>query len=171
MKTLLFASLLTVATITPFSMPMVQANNEVKFVCGESFDPETSKRLPTTFAWTPRGKIAVIRWETDVFANYSPERRCKEVSPRFQEAYDNNTINLLTNGIMNNQPVICTAKEYDEGCNTLLITLLPKDDSVKFLQQLRAIFNGTQETPPKHNNQRYIEIDIEEFLKTAPVEK
>ncbi|MEA5534142.1 COP23 domain-containing protein [Crocosphaera sp. XPORK-15E] len=69
------------------------------------------------------------------------------------------------------QSVICTAKEYGEGCNTLLITLRPNDDSGKFLDEIVRILNGEQIGPRKHTNQRYMKIDIEEFLRTAPVEK
>lgn len=157
-------------SLIPFSQP-TQAQDQVKFVCNQSLDPTTGKRLPTTFAWTPRGKIAIIRWETTAFPSYSPERRCKEVSPRFQEAWKNGTINVLTNGFINNQPVICTAKEYGEGCHTLLITLRPSDDSRKFLDNLVAQLNGEQLGPPKHSGQNYKKINMRKFLETAPVEK
>ncbi|MEM8779915.1 MAG: COP23 domain-containing protein [Cyanobacteria bacterium P01_G01_bin.49] len=148
-----------------------KAENKIEFVCGESFDPDGGDRLPTTFAWTPRGKIAVVRWATKDFPNYPPERRCQEVAPRFQAAYDNGTLNLLTNGTMDNQPVICTTQNVGEGCNTLLVTLRPQDDSRQFLEQIVSLLNGEKVGPPKHTNQRYIQINIEEFLQTAPVEK
>ncbi|MEM8779432.1 MAG: COP23 domain-containing protein [Cyanobacteria bacterium P01_G01_bin.49] len=161
-------------TTTPLDVLTAQtekADNKVKFVCGESFDPDGGNRLPTTFAWTPRGKIAVVRWATKDFPNYPPERRCQEVSPRFQAAYDNGTLNLLTNGTMNNQPVICTTQDVGDGCNTLLVTLRPNDDSRQFLEQIVSLLNGEKVGPPKHTNQRYVQIDIEEFLQTAPVEE
>jgi len=154
------------------SSAMVHAEEPVKFICGQSFDAAIGKQMPTTFAWTSRGKIAIIRWETQYFPNYSPERRCKEVSPRFQEAYNNNTLNMLTNGRVNDQPVICSAKAYGEPCATMLITLRPGDDSSKILEHLTKILNGDKVGPVPHTgNQRFVRIDIEEFLRTAPVEK
>lgn len=177
MKKIIATTLLALGAVAPLglslispSMP-VNAEETVKFICGQSFDSATGNRLPTTFAWTPRGKIAIIRWETKYFPNYSPERRCQEVSPRFQEAYNNDTINLLTNGFMNNQPVICTAKEYGDGCHTLLMTLRSNDDSVQVLEGIVSLLNGERVGPIKHTNQQYIQINIQEFLKTAPVEK
>ena len=152
-----------------------QANSEVQFICADSFDNESSKSLPTTFAWTPRGKIAIVRWQTEDFvgAGFTPQKRCNSVSPRFQEAYDNNTLGLITNGTINNQPVICTSNEAGGDCRTLLMTLRPEDNSLKVLNSLRQILNGEQVGPVKHNAdipQIYYKIDIENFLRTAPVE-
>ncbi|MFM2061808.1 MAG: hypothetical protein RLZZ507_1478 [Cyanobacteriota bacterium] len=146
----------------------------VKFICNQSFDQKANNNLPTTFAWHSKGKTALIRWETNYFRNYSPQRRCEEVSPRFQQAYDNGTINLITNGRMNNQPVICTVREYGAACDTLLMTLRPEDNSLQVLNLFKQIFSGRQEGPVKHSSgtpQIYYKINIEEFLRNAPVEK
>lgn len=158
---------LTYKTVNP-----VQANEGYKFICQESFDAASNRRLPTTFAWGSRGKIAIIRWETEVFKNWSPKQRCDEVSPRFQTAYENDTINLITNGTMNNQPVICTARGYGQPCHTLLLTLRPEDNSVEVLNHLRAIFNGQRVGPIKHSSEEgqiYYRINIDKFLQEAPV--
>ena len=153
----------------------VNANTDTEFICAESFDRDSGGSLPTTFAWTPRGKIAVIRWETEYFSasSYTPVQRCQAVSPRFQKAYENNNLGIITNGQMNNQPVICTAKEPGGVCANLLMTLRPEDNSLKILDQFRQIFNGEQVGPVKHNAstpQVYYKIDIENFLRNAPVE-
>ncbi|MEM7595655.1 MAG: COP23 domain-containing protein [Cyanobacteria bacterium P01_A01_bin.83] len=164
----------TLAVISLSNLPIkqAQANGETQFICAESFDNESGKSLPTTFAWTSRGKIAIVRWETEDFlsAGFSPQKRCESVSPRFQEAYDNNTLGLITNGQMDNQSVICTSDRPQGDCNTLLMTLRPEDDSLTVLGSLRDIFNGQQVGPVKHNKQAYYQVDIENFLETAPVE-
>lgn len=152
-----------------------QANSEVRFICADSFDSETSKSQPTTFAWTPRGKIALVRWHTEFFtgAGFTPQQRCDSVSPRFQEAYENKTLGLITNGTINNQPVICTSKEPGGACQTLLMTLRPEDNSLQVLNSLRQVMNGEQVGPVKHNAdipQVYYKVDLENFLRTAPVE-
>ena len=178
MKLNLFATgLLGIAAIS-FSnlfVEEVKANSEVQFICAESFDSDSGQALPTTFAWTSRGKIAVIRWQTEAFLNagFNPQQRCEAVSPRFQEAYNNNTLGLITNGKMDNQSVICTSDEPQGDCNTLLMTLRPEDDSLRVLNNLRQVLNGEQVGPVKHSSdtpQIYYQIDIENFLETAPVE-
>ena len=176
---LIATSLLGIAVVAAnLPVEQVRANNndsEVQFICADGYDSESNTSLPTTYAWTPKGKIAVINWQTEDFttSGFSPQQRCEAVSPRFQEAYDNNTIGLITNGTMDNQPVICTSEEPGGDCNTLLITLRPEDDSVKVLNNLRQVLNGEQVGPVKHNAdtpQIYYEVDIENFLETAPVE-
>lgn len=179
MKTnLLAAGLLGIAItggINTFSNPVHAQEEQVQFICANSFDSESGKSLPTTFAWTTRGKIAVIRWETEEFsgAGFDSQKRCDEVSPRFQEAYDNNSLNMITNGKINNQPVICTSDESGGDCNTLLMTLRPEDNSLQVLNNLKQVLNGEQVGPVKHNAdipQVYYKVDIQNFLKTAPVE-
>ena len=176
---LLTTTLLTTATLATtlslnFTSPKAQAQTATQFICATSYDRATKQRHPTTFAWTPRGKIAVVRWSTEYFLKYSPQRRCQEVSPRFHKAYHNGTLGLITNGTMNNQPVICTAKEAGGACDTLLMTLRPQDNSLKILNHFRRLFAGEQVGPVKHSAgtpQVYYRIDIEKFLRTAPVEE
>ena len=179
MKLNLFITLLTTTALVSaidlnITVPKVQAETATKFICATSYNPETHKRHPTTFAWTPRGKIAVILW-LKYFPQYSSQQRCNIVSSRFHRAYHNDTLGLITNGTMNNQPVICTTREAGGVCDTLLMTLRPNENSLKILNDLRKIFNGgPQVGPVKHNAgtpQVYYQIDIEEFLRTAPVEK
>ena len=156
-----------------FKSESVKAQEQVQFVCAQSFDQQTSQKLPTTFAWTSRGKIAIVRWETNAFKNFSPQTRCQKVSPRFQQAYDNGGINFLTNGRMNQQPVICTARESGGECDTLLMTLRPDDNPITVLTQLQEVLNGRQVGAVRHSSgvpQIYYQVDFENFLRTAPVE-
>jgi hypothetical protein len=156
-----------------FKSEPVKAQKQVKFVCAPSFDQQTNQKLPTTFAWTSRGKIAIVRWESTAFKNFSPETRCQKVSPRFQEAYENGGINFLTNGQINQQPVICTAQESGGECDTLLMTLRPEDNPVTVLTQLQEVLNGRQVGAVRHSSnvpQLYYQVDFENFLRTAPVE-
>ena len=180
MKLNLFTTtLVTAATlVTTFSLNLfqqqAQAETETKFICATSYDPDTGQRHPTTFAWTPKGKIAVVVW-SKYFPQYPSQQRCNVVSYRFHQAYHNDTLGLITNGTINNQPVICTAKEAGGACDTLLMTLRPEDNSLKILSHFRDLFNGgVQVGPVKHNGgtpQVYYQIDIEDFLQTAPVEE
>ena len=164
----------TVAAVGINSLiPKALAESQVQFICSQSFDTQTNRRLPTTFAWTPRGKIALVRWVKNL-SDYSGQQRCEKVSPRFQEAYANGTLNWITNGKMNGQPVICTASSEGGPCQTLLMTLRPKDNSLAILIDFKDNLNGRASGPIRHSSgtpQVYYKIDIEEFLRNAPVEK
>jgi Circadian oscillating protein COP23 len=176
-KQLILTFLLTGTFVAPALISTIaqsKAESPVKFICNQSFDQEKNNNLPTTFAWHSKGKTALIRWETKYFRNYSPQRRCEEVSPRFQQAYENGSLNLITNGRMNNQPVICTARKYGAACDTLLMTLRPEDNSLQVLNVFKEILDGRQKGPVKHSSgtpQIYYQINIDEFLRNAPVEK
>lgn len=166
------------ATTEAESTPGVKSSEEVQFICREGYDLRLDKKVPITYAWTSRGKSTVIRWVRNDFQQYDPWRRCREVSPRFQTAYKNGSFKYLTNGIWQetNQPVICTAREEGGDCDTLLFTLLHTDDGLEILADLKAILRGRNvDGPPGggiyQDSQVYIEVDIDEFLRTAPVEE
>jgi len=151
-------------------------DDEVEFRCLNGYDIVLDKRVPTTYAWAKRGKMAVNRWVRDDFeeAGYDAWRRCREVSPRFQKAYENDSFKFITNGTMNEQAVICTAREVGGNCDTLLFTLLRDDNALKILSELQAILAGSIAQNPLRqsgNKQVYIQVDIDEFLRTAPVEE
>ena len=170
---------LTLTANLPHTSVQAQSNNEVQFICAESFDPQSGKSTPTTFAWGSRGKISFVRWSSKAFENssenssFTPQKRCEIASPNFQTAYENNTLGLITNGRKNNQPVICTSQEYGGECETVLFTLRPEDNSLNVLKHFRQILNGEQIGPIKQSSdvpQIYYQVDIENFLNTAPVE-
>lgn len=159
----------------PMGETKAQQRPEVKFICADGYDQQTGERKPTTYAWTERGKIAVVRWSTEQFPNFPPQKRCELVSPRFQKAYDNGSLAYLTNGQINGQPVICTAKEPGGSCADLLMTLRPQHDPLSILQGLSDVLQGRQSGPIRNtsgdNPQIYYQINMERFLRTAPVEE
>lgn len=166
--------ILTLAFTSSFNLiKQAKGQSQREFICGESFDREEQKRLPTTFAWTNRGKVVIIRWTDDFGTKYTPAKRCEYVSPRFQKAYNNGTLGMITNGTMNNQSVICTTNETGGECHTLLMTLRKEDNSLAIINNLRRIFDGQQVGPVKHDGgtpQIYYQIDIDKFIRNAPVE-
>lgn len=156
--------------------------DRVQFICAPNYDPSSQERVPTTFAWTPRGKIAIIRWKSNwaAGAGFTPEVRCNAVSPRFDEAYQNGTLAYLTNGRINGQKVICASSNAN-GCDTQLLTLQPDENELMVLQRLNEILQGRASAPleqsseqlehPDGTPQVYFDLDIETFLETAPVEE
>ena len=177
MKIKRFAATLAAAAtlLVTSNTAMAQSGDRVQFICREGFDRVTNERIPTTYAWTQRGKISIIRWTSTLGARgeWTPERRCQAVSPRFQSAYENGSLKYLTNGMMNGQRVICTAKEKRGDCEDLLLTLRPEDNSMALLRQFNDILKGRAGSTIRQStgeDQVYIEVDLEQFLNTAPVE-
>jgi hypothetical protein len=151
-----------------------QASNAISsttFYCGKTV--EKGVHIPTTFARTQDGKdIAVIRWVRKIFKNpnLTPQKRCKEVSQRFQKNYDNGTLRYVKPGTLNRSPVVCASVQKDAGCTnkTLLFTLEPGSNPEEIVRQLfdrRALaagdaldqFGGNRSNEP-------IVIDMEAYL-------
>jgi len=84
---------LTIACLT--ALGTTATINQPTYAEGATFYCGNSKGLPVTFARTQDGrKIPVIRWAAN---NYFPppwtaQRRCVEVSRRFQRSHDNGTL-------------------------------------------------------------------------------
>jgi hypothetical protein len=147
----------------------------VTFACGQDYDQNSDSYIYTTFAWNPANKKAIVHWAREDFSGsgFNPKTRCQEVSPRFQTAYDNGSLNFLTNGYIDEQPVICTAKEVGGDCEDLLITLLHQDNAEETLDHLSKVFRGdaskplTQSSGDKvtiQGDRIYVEVNIDEFL-------
>jgi Circadian oscillating protein COP23 len=148
--------------------------NDAKFLCG------TSKGVPATVALTSRGYVPVVRWSSNFFgrSGFSPQTRCKMVSAKFQQYYQNGTLNYLTTSTQNRQPVICVAEAKGGACAGVLFTLKPTANPMATLRQLMdvrtrsgaVVLNESTggSLPPSADDERY--LDMREFLQTAPVE-
>ena len=155
-----------------------QSKRQIQFVCSKTYDQENQKYVYSTVAWNPQRKRSIIVWKREDFSGngFTPQKRCEEVSPRFQEAYDKGNLNYFTQGKMNGQPVICTANRVGDNCNTLLITLKHQDNAQQTLEQLSDIFLGyasgaivqsSGEISYSEDNRMYIKVDIEDFLNKS----
>lgn len=135
------------------------------FVCARS------NGAPATLAQTNRGDVPVILWTSDRFrdAGYSPERRCLEVSARFQQYFRNGKLNYLTTGIMNNQQVVCVADRDGGDCTGLLFTLKRGSEPSQVLKNLLAVRVRASSVPLNESTSR-VYIDMSEYLKQAAVE-
>lgn len=143
----------------------------VQFVCAQGFDRESGERHPTTYIWTASKKIALIRWKKNWGNFLTPQERCEAISPRFQKAYESGTMQFITNGVMNGQPVICTTSENGGACQTLLMTLRPQENSFKTLFELKELLGGKQAPPVPHSSgapQVYYPIDLDNLIRNAP---
>jgi hypothetical protein len=83
----------------------------------------------------------VIRWVSNDFEQkgYTTEKRCQEVSNRFQTYHVSGDLNYLTTGQMNGQPVICTTPQRYGACDKLLFTVRPGVNPQRTLRRLLAV--------------------------------
>ena len=126
---------------------------------------------PVTVVDTTRGTIELIVWKSDHFrqSGWSPQKRCEEVTRRFQKFSDNKTLRYITTGRMNRQKVICVAQKKSTGIRCredgLLITLEPNDNPSMVLDELFDISSRIS----LGGLSRGAILDLEEFLQTVPV--
>ncbi|MDV2998304.1 MAG: hypothetical protein N4J56_008009 [Chroococcidiopsis sp. SAG 2025] len=138
MKVHLFTSGITILTViianTVMSSQPAPAGEKVTFVCG------TNNGVPTTLARTATKSVPVIRWSSNHFkgSQWTPRKRCQEVSKKFQTYYQNGALNYLTTGYdkKTGQPVICVADREGGSCTGVLFTLKPGSNPGEVLQNL-----------------------------------
>lgn len=141
---------------------------------GTTFYCGVSAGIPSTLANTPRGTVVVIKWVSTHFSRggYNPQRRCQEVSSRFQRHYNQGNLNFITAGYLNNQPAIC-AGNGGIPCTSqkLLFTLKPGQNAARTIQQLFNIRTGAAGPLYESSNTSRSKsvVDMNKFLQTAPV--
>lgn len=112
-------------------------------------------------------QVPVIRWTSSTFndAGWSQERRCQEVSARFDGFLKQGRLAYITTGRMNGLPVICTAASRGGACDGLLYTLKPGQDATSTLKNLLEIRVKARGPLNETNSRLYVSID--ELLSTA----
>jgi len=118
------------------------AKEKTRFVCG------SDQGVPATLAISPDGKsVPVIRYVSESFerAGYSAQKRCEEISARFQYYNERRELDFMTVGKINGQNVICVTRQAGGDCSRdlksegLLITTRPGVNPRTTLQQLIAV--------------------------------
>ncbi len=129
---------------------------------------------------TPRGKVPIIEWVNSYGKEYTKERRCKDVSNRFQSFTESGQLKHLVTGTVNKKPAICAVSKLGQKCNSnnMLVQLPDGSDRYKVARQLimsQSLSNGR---PIKLNDrievyqddENYYNIDL--ILKnTTPINK
>lgn len=116
------------------SYPNNAARN-VQFYC------DNSGPYPTTIAVNSENQksIPVIKWYSEFFtrSGFDPLTRCNEVSQRFQAKFNDGSLDFITAGIVNTQPVICaTTPKGSCSSKNVLFTLKPGTNAAQTLQRL-----------------------------------
>ena len=119
--------------------------------------------VPSTVVKTKTGKhVPIIYWKSEAFsgAGWTPERRCQEVSARFQQYHSSESLEYITTGRMNGLPVICVAKSDGGACAGLLYTLKPGQNATATLKQLFEIRTKPGTAPLEETTARmYVSVD------------
>ncbi|MCS6782426.1 MAG: COP23 domain-containing protein [Gloeomargarita sp. SKYBB_i_bin120] len=141
--------------------PAQASPKRITFYCG------TSQGAPATLVRSGNRVVPIIRWTSDAFAEsgYSNERRCQEVSRRFQAYYDDGSLSFITTGRMNGQNVICVARSHGGPCAGLLFTLKPGTNPTRVINQLFNI--RTRASGPLNETTARPYVDFNEFLQEA----
>ena len=136
---------------------------------GTTFVCRSIDNVPTTVAETSRGSVSVIRWASHYFtgSGWTPEARCQEVSQRFQTYHQAGSMNYLTTGRMNRQPVICTSDRQGGACQNLLFTLKHTSNPGRTLQELMEV--RVQAAGPLNETTSQVYINLNDFLDTSPL--
>ena len=133
-----------------------------------SFVCSTAAGVPATSVVTASGReVPVIRWTSSVFneAGWSQERRCQEVSARFDGFLQQGRLAYITTGRMNGLPVICTAASNGGACDGLLYTLKPGQDATSTLRNLLEI--RVKARGPLNETTPRLYVSLDELLSTA----
>ncbi len=129
---------------------------------------------PATYVRGRRGPVPIIHWVDNSFPPpWNPQRRCEDVSARFQRFYDNGQLDYLKAGKLNGQSVLCITRSQPGECISggLLITLKPKTDPQLTLERLRNFQVGGSGVPIPLNAEQEIfytngeaYLDMRKFL-------
>ena len=115
------------------------AEGKPRFACG------SDQGVPATLAISSDGtSVPVIRYVSNAFesAGFSAQKRCEEISARFQYYNEQREIDFMTIGKINGQNVICVTRQEGGDCSRdlksegLLITTRPGVNPRTTLAQL-----------------------------------
>jgi hypothetical protein len=137
-----------------------------------NFSCEIRGNVPTTLAQTPRGKIPVIRWVSHYFSEsgFDPQKRCEDVTNRFQIYSNQGVLSYITTGMENNQEVICVSGKEGGSCNGTLFTLKPEQKASRVIQQLFDVAYRNAAPLEESSASPQIYVDMKTLLENAPVE-
>jgi hypothetical protein len=168
-KLLILSTLLT-TELTILGVQSSMANPPtVRFYCGQSFDADQNKILPTTFVATSARteSIAIIRWKTG-FGGYSPQVRCNMVSTKFQTAWTGGNLRFIKSGVSNQtgQGIICGTADRQQKCedSQILFTLKNHQDAKNIITNINNIRAGKTSNPLLQSSGDLL-VDLEQLMK------
>lgn len=136
-------------------------NNQPGFFCAV-----TSNGPVTVYQNRQGGQEPWIRWVSNTFASagYDPLTRCREVSGRLENFRVKQQLKFITVGVINRQPVVCTASEVNGRCQGLIFTLKPGQDAVRTLNNLLTWRDGLGAVPSLRESDAIPYINVQDRL-------
>jgi Circadian oscillating protein COP23 len=166
MKMKTFVLLVTALTVT---YSVIVLSQQASLAVNATFYCDKSSGTPITFVSTGDGKrLPIIRW-IDSYG-LSPDRRCMEVSQRFQARANNGNLRYIQAGSLRGLPVICAPMQKGAPCTdaTLLFTLRPGSNANAALRRLldrRALAAGN--ALEESGGKKPIYIDLVKYLNST----
>lgn len=122
---------------------------ELQYVYPDEFVCRQVDGVFSTFAVRGSREFTIIKWKSTEWQDYSPENRCMAVSERLTQAAQDRSLQYLTHGWMNGQPVICTTSNEAGECDRLIFTLLHREASIapEILRDLNDIGSARATQP------------------------
>ncbi|MDB4659839.1 COP23 domain-containing protein [Synechococcus sp. AH-551-C10] len=155
MKRIYLLAPLLVSALLPSSLRASSLASSISCIDAEG--------VPGTVVQTKTGKqVPIIYWKSQTFSGsgWTPERRCQEVSARFQNYHSSGTLEYITTGRMNGLPVICVAKTNGGACAGLLYTLKPGQNATATLKKLFDVRTKPGAAPLEETTARmYLSMD------------
>jgi Circadian oscillating protein COP23 len=168
-----FLAVLITAGLLPIGLQPSLADQpqtkQVRFYCGQSFDVESNKILPTTFvaSSTRKEPVAVVRWKSS-FAGYKPQERCNTVSQKFQKAWEGGRFRYLVAGTSQKtgQGIICGLASQRDRCDDskMLFTLRNSQDAGNVIASIQQTQRGASGRVLEQSSGSEM-VDVEELLK------
>jgi hypothetical protein len=170
MKTILLAILIISELTASYAFKPInavaQAPSQVRFYCGQTFDPNTNKIVPTTLVASSakREPVALIQWKSKLSGKYTPQVRCNVVSAKFQQAWESKNLKYLTAGIDKKSGfgIICSSKNSSTPCNrsNMLFTLANGADANETIDRIKNIKAGAGSNPvPESSGARFVDVE------------
>jgi hypothetical protein len=151
--------------ITPAPHAIAQVNGDDDSNAKETGEDDTTTIDASFMCKRPSGKwttvvnsssrpnedTTFIVWASNAMAGsgFNNQRRCQMVSVRLNSLLHNGQLEFITSGTVNQQPVICGARNNSEGCapDNVIFTLRRNDQAVAIIKQLYDLQRGLSNQP------------------------
>ncbi|CBN57388.1 MULTISPECIES: COP23 domain-containing protein [Kamptonema] len=139
------------STATPVTLLPVPLSDQPSNISNRIFLCGMSQGNPATLVRTVRGPMTVIIWTNEEYtaSGWTPERRCKEISARFERLNRSGQLKYLKAGTVSGQSVICGTDSRESLCssNNVLVALPSGTDANLALNHLLNIRVGASSRP------------------------
>jgi hypothetical protein len=166
---------LPLLSVTPPALSQPKGPTQITFFCKDVYDQASGQKIPATFAWIPerQGNITVVGWKSQYFAKrgWNAQKRCDDITPRFQQALKEGRLEYLTTGTSSGYPVVCAIAKQEDACDSSskLFTLKPHDQPALVLQQLMDVLTGKASDMLLQSSDGKTYVSMQEFFKRAPL--